>query len=59
MADRTRKRDKEESLDLFHMAPLEDDEEAKEGKVLKILTPKIINYTSIATNKSCKQFIQT
>ena len=43
MADRTRKRDKEESVDLSDMAPLEDDEEAKEGKVLKILTPKIIN----------------
>ena len=43
MADRTRKRDKEESVDLLYMAPLEDDEEAKEEKVLKIVTPKIIN----------------
>ena len=43
MAHRTRKRDKEESVDLSDMAPLEDDEEAKEEKVLKIVTPKIIN----------------
>ena len=38
----TRSSDKEESLDLSHMPPLEGDEEVKEGKRLKILTPR--NY---------------
>ena len=37
---KTRKNDKEESADLSDMPALEDDEEVKEGKGLKILTPK-------------------
>ena len=36
----SRKSDKEESVDLADMSPLEDDEEeVKRGKELKILTP--------------------
>ena len=36
--DKTRKIDKEESVDLSDMPPLEGDEEVKEGKGLNILT---------------------
>ena len=35
----SRKSDKKESVDLFDMPPLTGDEEAKEEKELKILTP--------------------
>ena len=38
--DTPRKSDKKESADLSDMPPLEGDEEVKEGKGLKILTPK-------------------
>ena len=43
MADATRKSDTEESVDLSEMPPLEDDEEVREGKGLKILTPNNTN----------------
>ena len=43
LADATRKSDTEESVDLFEMPPLEDDQEVKEGKGLKILTPNNTN----------------
>ena len=39
LGDTTRKSDKEESVDLSDIEPLECDEEVKEGKGLKILTP--------------------
>ena len=35
----TSKNDKEKSVNLFDMPPLKGDEEVKEGKGLKILTP--------------------
>ena len=37
--DKTRKNDKEESVDLSDMPPLESHEEIKERKGLKLLTP--------------------
>ena len=37
-----RKSGKKESVDLSDMPPLEGDQEVKEGKVLKILTPKLL-----------------
>ena len=37
--DTTSKNDKEKSVDLFDMPPLKGDEEVKERKGLKILTP--------------------
>ena len=43
LADATRKSDTEESVDLFEMPPLEDDQEVKEVKGLKILTPNNTN----------------
>ena len=43
MADATRKSDTDKSVDLFEMPPLEDDQEVKEGKGLKILTPNNTN----------------
>ena len=39
LGDTARKSDKEESVDLSDIEPLEYDEEVKEGKGLKILTP--------------------
>ena len=43
LADATRKSDTDKSVDLFEMPPLEDDQEVKEGKGLKILTPNNTN----------------
>ena len=41
------------------MPPLESDEEVKEGKGLKTLTPsKLLARLPISLNKSWKQFIQ-
>ena len=39
MGDTTEKSDKKESVDLSDLPPLECDEEVREGKKLKILTP--------------------
>ena len=39
LGDTTRKSDKEESVELSDIEPLECDEEVKEGKGFKILTP--------------------
>ena len=39
MGDTTEKSDKKESVDLSDLPPLECDEEVREGKRLKILTP--------------------
>ena len=52
--DTKRKSNKEESIDLTDMPPLEGDEEVKEGKRLKTLTgQKIINWTyNNSVNKS-------
>ena len=52
--DTKRKSNKEESIDLTDMPPLEGDEEVKEGKRLKTLTgEKIINWTyNNSVNKS-------
>ena len=38
MSDTTRKSDKENSVDLSNMPPLEGDEEVKQGKGLKMLS---------------------
>ena len=43
LADATRKSDTDKSVDLFEMPPLEDDQEVKEGKGLKILSPNNTN----------------
>ena len=43
----SRKSDKEESVNLSDMPPLEGDEEVKEGKGLKILTPNKLLTTII------------
>ena len=57
MADTTRKNDKEESEDLYDISLLEGDEEVKEGKGLKALTPsKLLIYTNLKM-KSKKLYI--
>ena len=54
MNDTKRKSNKEESIDLTDMPPLEGDKEVKEEKRLKTLTgEKIINWTyNNSVNKS-------
>ena len=56
-----RESDEEESTDAPPMPPLKVDEEVKEGKGLKILTPnKLLTRLSIlfAKTKSTRQFTQ-
>ena len=57
--DSTRKSDKKEYVDLSDMPPGEGDEEVKEGKVLKILTPNKLLATLpilLTKIKAGKQF---